>query len=119
MGEARRHEIAHEVPLADNSPPQRTPCGRKSPVRNPASADESRLPARPHLRAIAKVRARRCGDYSNTKIFFSAHISFSTFGHTVTLTSPMWALCSSSINVRDWPIPPPIESGIWPFTIAR
>ena len=38
--------------------------------------------------------------------------SFSTFGHTVTLTSPRWAVRSRSIIVRDWPIPPPIESGI-------
>src|SRR5208337_2227486 len=57
--------------------------------------------------------------YSSTKILFSAHISFRIFGHTVTLTSPRWALRSSSIKVRDWPIPPPIESGIWSFRIAR
>ena len=30
--------------------------------------------------------------YSNTKIFFPAHISFRTFGHTVTLTSPKMSL---------------------------
>ena len=45
-------------------------------------------------------------------MFFFAHISFSTFGQTVTLTSPRWALRSSSIRVRDWPMPPPMESGI-------
>ena len=50
-------------------------------------------------------------DYSSTKMFFFAHISFSTFGQTVTLTSPRWALRRRSIRVRDWPMPPPMESG--------
>jgi len=56
--------------------------------------------------------------YSSTKIFLPTHISFRIFGHTVTLTSPRWALRSNSIKVRDCPIPPPIESGISLFRIA-
>jgi len=48
----------------------------------------------------------------------AAHMSFSTFGQTLTLTSPRCALRSSSIIVRDCPIPAPIESGTSPFTIA-
>ena len=56
--------------------------------------------------------------YSSTKMFLLAHISFRIFGHTVTLTSPRWALRSNSIKVRDCPIPPPIESGIWLFRMA-
>ena len=39
------------------------------------------------------------GDYSNTKMFFFAHICFSTLGQTVTLTSPRWALRRRSISV--------------------
>ena len=31
-------------------------------------------------------------------MFFFAHISFSTFGQTVTLTSPRWALRSRSMS---------------------
>lgn len=50
--------------------------------------------------------------YSSAKMFFFAQISFRIFGHTVTLTSPRCAFRRSSINVRDCPIPPPIESGI-------
>ena len=48
-----------------------------------------------------------------------AHISFSTRGQTVTLTSPRCAFRSRSIIVRDWPMPPPMESGISSFMIAR
>ena len=57
-------------------------------------------------------------DYSSTWMFFFRQISLSCFGHTVTLTSPRCALRSSSIVVRDCPIPPPIDSGIWSFRIA-
>jgi len=56
--------------------------------------------------------------YSSTWMFFFRQMSLSCFGHTVTLTSPRCALRSSSIVVRDWPIPPPIDSGIWSFRIA-
>jgi hypothetical protein len=55
--------------------------------------------------------------YSKTKIFFFAHMSFKIFGQTVTLTSPKWALRSSSIWVRDWPMPPPMLRGSSPLTI--
>jgi len=55
--------------------------------------------------------------YSRTKMFFFAHISFRIFGHTVTLTSPKCALRNKSIKVRDWPIPPPMESGRTLLTI--
>ena len=60
----------------------------------------------------------RSGRYSRTWMFRRAHISLSTCGHTVTLTSPRCALRSSSIIVRDWPIPAPIESGISSCRIA-
>ena len=65
----------------------------------------------PALR-LSEGRVYREGTYSSTKIFFFAHISFSTFGHTVTLTSPRCAFRSRDIKVRDCPIPPPIDSGI-------
>ena len=51
-------------------------------------------------------------------MFFFAHISFSTFGHTVTLTSPRCALRKICIMVRDCPTSPPMLSGISWFTIA-
>src|SRR5579871_2953896 len=57
-------------------------------------------------------------DYSRTKIFFFEQISFKIFGHTATLTSPRCAFRNNSINVRDWPMPPPIESGMSLFKIA-
>lgn len=50
-------------------------------------------------------------------MFLSRHMSLSTFGHTVTLTSPRWAFLSRNIWVRDWPIPPPIDNGNSPLTI--
>jgi hypothetical protein len=56
--------------------------------------------------------------YSNTKMSRFAHISLRIFGHTVTLTSPRCALRRRSISVRDWPMPPPIESGISLLMIA-
>ena len=56
--------------------------------------------------------------YSSTLMFFFRQISLSCFGQTVTLTSPRCALRSRSIVVRDWPMPPPIDSGIWSFRIA-
>jgi len=82
-----------------------------------------------HCRGIPCAHKKRGGllaapcwpltpDYSKTKMCFFAHISFRIFGHTVTLTSPRCAFRKSSIRVRDWPIPPPIESGIWSFRIA-
>ncbi len=40
---------------------------------------------------------------------FFAHISLRILGQTVTLTSPRWALRRSSISVRDWPMPPPMD----------
>src|ERR1019366_3044005 len=55
--------------------------------------------------------------YSMTWMLRLAHISFRTFGHTVTLTSPRCAFRRRSIRTRDWPMPPPIESGSVPFTI--
>ncbi len=50
--------------------------------------------------------------YSITWMFFFLHISFSIFGQTVALTSPMWAFLSRSMKVWDWPMPPPMLSGI-------
>ena len=49
--------------------------------------------------------------YSMTWMFFFLHMSFSIFGQTVALTSPMWAFFKRSINVRDLPMPPPMLSG--------
>jgi hypothetical protein len=40
-------------------------------------------------------------DYSRTRMFFFSQTAFSSFGHTVTLTSPRCALRSRSIAVRD------------------
>ena len=51
-------------------------------------------------------------DYSSTWMFFSAHMSLRIWGHTVTDTSPRCALRRRYMYVRDWPMPPPIESGI-------
>jgi len=42
-----------------------------------------------------------------------------TPGQTLTVTSPRWAFLRSSIWVRDWPMPPPIDSGRVPSTIPR
>jgi hypothetical protein len=56
--------------------------------------------------------------YSRTWIFFFAHISFKILGHTLTVTSPRCAFLKSSISVRDWPIPPPMLSGISFFKMA-
>ncbi len=50
--------------------------------------------------------------YSRTWMFLSAQIRFSSSGQTVTLTSPMCAARRRYMYVRDWPIPPPTESGI-------
>jgi len=56
----------------------------------------------------------RCGDLAlDTR---SGRVTLG--GQTVTLTSPRCALRSRSIVVRDCPMPPPIESGIWSFRIA-
>ncbi len=60
-----------------------------------AAAPENVLPdevileyvlAEPALYCLALSRRPLC--YSSTKMFFFAQISFRTFGHTVTLTSP-------------------------------
>ena len=44
-------------------------------------------------------------------MFFSSQMSLSRFGHTPTVTSPRCALWSSSIWVRDWPMPQWLQSG--------
>ncbi len=56
--------------------------------------------------------------YSNTWMLCLWPISLRIFGHTLTVTSPRWALRSNNIMVRDCPMPPPMESGISPFRIA-
>lgn len=56
--------------------------------------------------------------YSKTRMFFAAQISLSCFGHTVALTSPRCAIRSRYMQRRDWPIPPPMESGISSLRIA-
>ena len=53
-----------------------------------------------------------------TWMFFFLDISLRIFGQTVALTSPMWAFFKSDINVRDWPMPPPMLSGIWLLVMA-
>src|ERR1039458_8597632 len=40
-------------------------------------------------------------------MFLPAQIVLRICGHTLTVTSPRWALRKSSIKVRDCPIPPP------------
>ena len=42
-----------------------------------------------------------------------------TFGHTVALTSPRCAFLSSSMKVRDCPMPPPMLRGMSLFNTAR
>lgn len=66
-------------------------------------------------RAVSRSRSQR---YSIVTMFRCRQISFSSFGQTVTLTSPRWALRSSSMVVRDWPMPPPMLSGISSLRIA-
>ena len=56
--------------------------------------------------------------YCSTWMFFFAHMSRRTFGQTVTLHSPKCAVLSRYMYVRDWPIPPPMLSGISLLTIA-
>lgn len=61
----------------------------------------------------------RCGLlHCNTKMFFFRQISCNRWGQTLTLTSPRCALRNSSMVVRDWPMPPPMLSGIWSFRMA-
>ena len=60
-----------------------------------------------------KIQKQARTRYSSTKMFFLAQMSFRIFGQTVTLTSPRCALRSNNIRVRDWPMPPPIDRGIW------
>lgn len=51
-------------------------------------------------------------------MFFFRHISFRIRGHTETLTSPRCAFLRRSMQVRDWPMPPPTLSGTSFFTMA-
>ena len=56
----------------------------------------------PQLKITASVRfddpsELSNGVYSRTWMFFFLHMSFSIFGHTVTLTSPRCALLSRSM----------------------
>jgi len=60
----------------------------------------------------------RIASYSRTKMFLASQISLSSSGQMVTLTSPIWALRSRYIQVRDWPMPPPMLSGISSLRIA-
>ena len=70
-----------------------------------------------HGSAEAARAVTGTGLYS-TWMFFAAQMSFRTCGHTETSTSPIWAVRSRYMNVRDWPIPPPMLSGISSFRIA-
>ena len=54
----------------------------------------------PDRAANDRTQTPRIGCYSSTKIFFSAHMSLSTCGQTLTVTSPRWAALSSDIIVR-------------------
>ena len=76
-----------------------------------------RFPFAPRTRCTAAAPHVGERAYSMTKMFFLAQISLRIFGHTLTLTSPRCALWRSSIWVRDWPIPPPIERGVSPLMI--
>jgi len=56
--------------------------------------------------------------YSRMWMLCFAEISFSCLGQTDTVTSPRCAVRSRYMKVRDCPMPPPIESGIWSFMMA-
>lgn len=56
--------------------------------------------------------------HSRTWMFLFAQISFNCRGQTLTVTSPRWAVRRRYMKVRAWPMPPPMESGIWSFRMA-
>jgi len=57
------------------------------------------------------------GSYFSTKMLCFSQTSCNCLGQTVTVTSPKCALRSRSIWTRPWPMPPPMDSGIWSFII--
>ena len=77
-------------------------CGRK-PALHALKAARSRPPGgAPHPHGRDGRRGDRAGkDYSSTWMFFRLQIDLRTSGHTVVLTSPMWAVLSRYMNVRD------------------
>lgn len=91
---------------------------RQSMKQEKAGRPVSTGPSPLALLASPGAAGGRAGGYSRTWMFFLAQMSFNARGQTVTLTSPRWAFFSSSMAVRDWPMPPPIDSGIWSFKIA-
>src|SRR4029077_14690635 len=84
------------------------PCGACSSAverRTVAPDDVGSNPTRhPNHRLDVPARHVRLLAYSSTKISFLAQISFTIFGHTVTLTSPSCAFRNRSIRVRDCPM---------------
>ena len=58
-------------------------------------------------RSAVRAPDGRRGVRSARGCSLAAHMSFRIFGHTVTLTSPRWALRSRVIRVRACPMPPP------------
>ncbi len=75
----------------------------------------ARIPSAASIRHPADRAPARA--HSRTSIFLRRHISLSTFGHTLTVTSPRWAFFRSSICTRDCPMPPPMLKGISSFRI--
>ena len=66
-----------------------------------ARSSEASASPRSRPRCATSPRASKSSSYSSTSMFLRAHISLRICGQTVTLTSPRWAFCSSSIITRD------------------
>ena len=93
--------------------PAASRCGGSTSVCSPCSRS-SRSQWIPACEAVpgepGEMARRRFRSGQHVDVLRGAD-SFSTFGHTDTLTSPRCALRSSSISVRDWPMPPPTTAG--------
>ena len=118
-GEGRLvHELRPQGPDRDDVDPRPPPGRRRERDRPHLRTVPAAAVGLRHLHSRGSDRGALRRGYSRTKMFFAAQISLSCFGQTVTLTSPRCALRSSSMVVRDWPMPPPIDSGISSFRIA-
>ena len=121
-GHDRHREVGPVAPpggrVREDARGERPDDQREDDEPAPVDADlDPRDAAEPEARAHDRPRPGSTG-YSRTWMSRRAHISFRTCGQTVTLTSPRWAFRSRSIIVLDWPMPPPIESGMSSAMIA-